>query len=107
MHRCFLVKYGAHSCVLFPPDIKWQPITTSAGWAGGAGALSFELLNGRHAYEFKYFRGDDVLVTSSSVAALKRFPYLGSSVEKMWYVPSLALGAHALAFVRLVECLAR
>lgn len=60
-----------------PPDIKWQPITTSADWAGGAGALSFELLNGRHAYEFQYFRGDDALATSLPVLPLGATPAQG------------------------------
>jgi hypothetical protein len=50
--------------------IKWQP-------ASGNGTAVFRLLNGRHAYVFRYFRGDALLAESNAVEPLGRTPLQG------------------------------
>jgi hypothetical protein len=60
--------------------IKWQPANSSAnGSTPGAatGSTVFRLLNARHSYTFKYFRGDTVLAESNEVEPLGRTPLQG------------------------------
>jgi hypothetical protein len=52
-------------------------VTASPDWAEGNGAISFDLLNGRHAYHFNYYRGDDVLATSPPITPLGATPAQG------------------------------
>ena len=39
--------------------------------------MSFRLLNGRHPYEFRYYRGDDPLAVSGAVAPAAEAPAQG------------------------------
>lgn len=57
--------------------VLWRPLTDSDPLSPGRGSLSFRLLNGRHPYVFRYFRGDDVLGESNRVAPLGRTPLQG------------------------------
>lgn len=57
--------------------ILWKPVANSSGWPGPTGSLSFRLLNGRHSFIFKYFRGDAVLAESGEVQPLGNAPQQG------------------------------
>ena len=53
---------------------QWWPVTASPTWPSSSGSLRFRLLNGRHPFVFRYFRGDDVLAESNEVEPLGATP---------------------------------
>ena len=72
----------------------WRPLTDSVGWieegsqtpftglpraqvVAVSGELSFRLLNGRHAYEFRYYRNNDPVAVSAPVRPLGGAPTQG------------------------------
>jgi len=57
--------------------IQWWPVTASPSWPSNSGSLRFRLLNGRHPFVFRYFRGDDVLAESNEVQPLGATPLQG------------------------------
>jgi hypothetical protein len=59
--------------------ISWHPLDESENWVNTStsGTMSVNLLNGRHAYEFRYYRGNDVLATSNQVEPLGSTPTQG------------------------------
>ena len=54
--------------------LQWWPVTASSSWPGSSGSLRFRLLNGRHPFVFRYFRGDDMLAESNQVEPLGATP---------------------------------
>ena len=57
--------------------IKWLPVSSSPSWRSGRGSMTFRLLNGRHAYVFRYFRGDVLLAESNTIAPVSGVPMQG------------------------------
>ena len=57
--------------------VKWRPVSSSPSWQAGRGNMSFRLLNGRHAYVFRYFRGDTVLAESNTIFPVGDVPMQG------------------------------
>jgi hypothetical protein len=55
-------------------NFQWWPVTASPSWPSNSGVLRFHLLNGRHPFVFRYFRGDDMLVESNYVEPLGATP---------------------------------
>jgi len=53
---------------------QWWPVTASPTWPGSSGSLRFRLLNGRHPFVFRYFRGDDMIAESNAVQPLGATP---------------------------------
>jgi hypothetical protein len=54
--------------------LQWFAVTASPSWPGSSGSLRFRLLNGRHPFVFRYFRGDDLLAESNEVQPLGATP---------------------------------
>jgi hypothetical protein len=57
--------------------IQWRSITESPEWPAEQGTLLFQLLNGRHPYVFRYYRGDTALAESDPVYPLAGTPLQG------------------------------
>ena len=62
-----------------PTYIQYKNVSTTQS------TLNFTLLNGRHSYIFKYYRGNTVLATSNTVSPLAASPNQGH----LSYVPNL------------------
>lgn len=57
--------------------IQWHGVTDSDQWPAFSGTVSFNLLNGRHPFVFRYYRGDTVLATSDLITPLGDTPLQG------------------------------
>lgn len=57
--------------------IQWRGVVESPEWPGEEGSLVFRLLNGRHPYVLRYYRGDAVLAESAPIYPLAGTPLQG------------------------------
>jgi hypothetical protein len=62
--------------------VQWWPVTASPSWPSNSSSLRFRLLNGRHPFVFRYFRGDDVLAESNEVQPLGATPLQARAIGK-------------------------
>jgi hypothetical protein len=59
--------------------ISWHSLNESTNYQSSdtSGTMSINLLNGRHSYEFRYYRNDDILTTSNIIEPLGKNPMQG------------------------------